>query len=70
MESVVLDSGNWRQWNVAERGRSLGKVFLRLLFPFYRPLAWWELARQTPYIFLHISAFAVILRKVENLPTA
>jgi hypothetical protein len=70
VDSAVLDSGNWRQWKVAERGRPLGRVFLRLLFPFYRPLSWWELARQAPYIFFHISAFAVILRKIENSPVA
>jgi len=63
-ESAIIDSGNWRQWNAAERGRPLGHTIARLLTPFYRPLKWWDLARQSPYIFKHITAFAVILRKV------
>jgi len=62
--SAVIDSGNWRHWNSAERGRTLGHTIARLLTPFYRPTKWWELARQSPYIFKHITAFAVILRKV------
>jgi len=63
IESAILDSGNWRQWNVAERGRPLGRFIARLFVPFYRPVKWWELVRQSPYIFRHITAFAVILRK-------
>jgi hypothetical protein len=64
VEGAIIDSGNWRQWNVAERGRPLARVLVRLLLPFYRPLSWWELMRQAPYIFFHISAFAVVLRKI------
>jgi hypothetical protein len=63
VESAVIDSGNWRQWNVAERGRPLGRTLARLMVPFYRPAKWWELARQSPYIFKHITAFALVLRK-------
>ena len=64
VEGAIIDSGNWRRWNAAERGRALGRTIARLLTPFYRPLKWWDLARQSPYIFKHITAFAVILRKV------
>lgn len=63
VDSGIIDSGNWRQWNVAERGRSLPQMIARLFTPFYRPAKWWELARQAPYIFKHITAFALILRK-------
>lgn len=63
VDSAIIDSGNWRQWNVAERGRPLGRTLARLLVPFYRPKKWWELARQAPYIFKHITAFAVVMRK-------
>lgn len=63
VDSAIIDSGNWRQWNVAERGRTLSRTVARLMLPFYRPVKWWELARQTPYIFKHITAFAIILRK-------
>lgn len=66
IDSAILDSGNWRQWNVAERGRPLGRTIARLLIPFYRPAKWWELARQSPYIFKHITAFALILRKIAT----
>ncbi len=63
VDSAIIDSGNWRQWNAAERGRPLGRTLARLLVPFYRPKKWWELARQSPYIFKHITAFALVLRK-------
>jgi hypothetical protein len=63
VDSGIIDSGNWRQWNIAERGRPLWRTIARLLTPFYRPTKWWELARQTPYIFKHITAFVLILRK-------
>src|SRR5207237_1276028 len=63
VESAIIDSGNWRDWNAAERGRPLTRALLRLLVPFYRPRKWLELARQSPYIFKHIRSFAVVLRK-------
>jgi hypothetical protein len=63
VDSAIIDSGNWRQWNIAERGRPLWRTIVRLFVPFYRPAKWWEVARQTPYIFKHITAFALILRK-------
>lgn len=63
VDSAIIDSGNWRQWDPAERGRPLGRTIVRLLVPFYRPAKWWELARQAPYIIKPISAFALILRK-------
>jgi hypothetical protein len=63
MDSGIISSGNWRQWDAAERGRPLARTVLRLLFPFYRPKKWWELARQALYIFKHISAFVLVLRK-------
>jgi hypothetical protein len=63
VDSAIIDSGNWRQWNAAERGRPLSRTIVRLFIPFYRPGKWWELARQAPYIFKHITAFALILRK-------
>jgi hypothetical protein len=64
VESAVIDSGNWRQWDARERGRSLARTVVRLIVPFYRPLKWWEeLARGRPYFFKHITAFAIILRK-------
>ncbi len=67
IDSAIIDSGNWRQWNKAERGRPLSRTLARLLVPFYRPAKWWELARQAPYIFKHITAFAVVLRKEPSL---
>src|SRR6516165_3434611 len=63
VDSAIIDSGNWRRWNSAERGRPLWRAIARLLFPLYRPVNWWELARQAPYIFKHITAFALILQK-------
>ncbi len=63
IDSAIIDSGNWRQWNAAERGRPLSRTIMRLFMPFYHPGKWWELARQAPYIFRHITAFALILRK-------
>jgi hypothetical protein len=63
IDSAIIDSGNWRQWNRAERGRPLARTLARLLVPFYRPKKWWELVRQAPYIFKHITAFAVVLQK-------
>jgi hypothetical protein len=63
IDGGIISSGNWRQWDVAERGRPLGRTILRLLVPFYRPDKWWEVARQAPYIIRDISAFALILRK-------
>jgi hypothetical protein len=66
VDSAIIDSGNWRQWNSAERGRPLWRAIARLFFPFYRPMKWWECARQAPYIFKHITAFALILRKNPN----
>lgn len=63
VDSAIIDSGNWRQWSAAERGRPLGRTLARLLLPFYEPKKWWELARQTPYIFKHITAFAMVMRK-------
>lgn len=63
VDSAIINSGNWRQWDAAERGRPLGRTILRLLTPFYRPTKWWELARQAPYILWDISAFVLILRK-------
>src|SRR5262249_8002066 len=62
-DSAIIDSGNWRQWDARERGRSLARTIARLLVPFYRPLKWWELARGLPYFFKHITAFVMILRK-------
>jgi hypothetical protein len=63
IDSAIINYGNWRQWDTAERGRPLGRTMLRLLVPFYRPNKWWELARQAPYIFRDICAFALVLRK-------
>ncbi len=63
VDSAIIDSGNWRQWRVAERGRPLGRSLVRMLVPFYRPKKWLELIRQSPYLFKHIKAFAVVLRK-------
>jgi glycosyltransferase involved in cell wall biosynthesis/GT2 family glycosyltransferase len=64
VESAIIDSGNWRQWNKSERGgRTLGRAAARLLLPMYRPGKWLELARQSPYFFRHVRAFAMVLRK-------
>ncbi|MGA2441338.1 MAG: glycosyltransferase, partial [Tepidisphaeraceae bacterium] len=55
---------NWRRWNKSERGgRDLWRAAARLLAPFYRPGKWWELARQSPYFFKHVRAFAMVLQK-------
>lgn len=63
VDSAIIDSGNWRQWNDKERGRPLWRTIARLLVPFYRPVKWWETAHQAPYLIKHITAFALILRK-------
>ena len=63
VDSAIIDSGNWQQWDARERGRSLARTIARLLVPVYRPLKWWELARGLPYFFKHITAFVIILRK-------
>ena len=63
VDSAIIDSGNWREWNAGERGRPLGRTIARLLMPLYRPTKWWELARQSPYIFKHITAYMLVLRK-------
>ena len=63
IDSAIIDGGNWRRWNPAERGRPLTRFILRLLTPFYRPRKWWEVARQAPYIFKRITAFGLVLRK-------
>ncbi|HEY7116030.1 MAG TPA: hypothetical protein VH475_05570 [Tepidisphaeraceae bacterium] len=68
VESATIDSGNWRQWKAAERGRTLGRTLARLLTPFYRPRKWWELARQSPYLCKHITAFALVMQKQVNNP--
>jgi hypothetical protein len=62
IDSAVIDSGNWRQWHVGERGRSLARTVARMLVPFYKPRQWWDVAQQLPYLFKHITAFAIILR--------
>jgi hypothetical protein len=63
VDSAVIESGNWRQRDDRERGRSLARAVMRLMVPFYRPLRWWELARGVPYFFEHITALAIILRR-------
>ena len=63
IDGAIIDSGNWRQWNKAERGRALGRTIVRLMVPVYRPRKWWELVRQSPYLLRHIKSFAVVLRK-------
>jgi len=61
---AILDAGNWRQWDPAERGgQTLARAVLRLLMPFYRPAKWRGLARQAPYLFKHASAFGVVLQR-------
>jgi hypothetical protein len=61
--SATLDAGNWRQWRVAERGRSLTRTLLRLCTPFYRPIEWWNVAHQVPYLLRHLRTFGLVLRK-------
>lgn len=65
IESAILDGGDFRNWNSRERGGSLPRMLIRLLVPLYRPRRWLEVARRTPYLFKHIRAFSVILRKVN-----
>ncbi|MBA2708499.1 MAG: methyltransferase type 11 [Gemmatimonadaceae bacterium] len=65
VDGAIVDSGNWRQWNNYERGRSLPRTLVRLMLPFYRPRKWRELARRA-WIFKHISAFGVVLRKTRK----
>src|SRR5260370_9935859 len=48
VDIAIIDGGNWRQWNVAERGRTLWHAIVRLLFPCYRSVKWLEVARQAP----------------------
>lgn len=59
----ILDSGNWRNWNAAERGgRSFPRALARLCVPFYRPRKWLEVFWEAPYFLRHIRTFAVVLR--------
>jgi hypothetical protein len=59
----IIDAGNWRQWDRAERGRTLPRTVARLMVPVYRPSKWREVAVQVPYFFKHLKTFAVLLRK-------
>jgi hypothetical protein len=52
----------WR-WTDAERGRSLGRWFARLLIPLPRPRAWLQVVRQAPYLVRPATATAVVLRR-------
>lgn len=61
--SSIIDGGNWRTWNSAEGGRSLGRTLVRLCTPFYRPRQWWLLARRSPFLIRHKKAFAMVLKK-------
>ena len=61
--SATLDAGNWRQWRVAERGRTLSRTLLRLCTPFYRPSEWWNVGHQAPYLLRHLRTFALVLHK-------
>lgn len=65
VSSRVIDGGNWRDWNPRERGMSLSRMGARLMFPGYRPRRWWRLARTLPYVWVHIQAFGIVLRRVE-----
>lgn len=61
--SAILDSGNWRRWNPAERGgRSFPRALARLFLPFYRPRKWVEVFWEAPYFLRSIRTFAVLLR--------
>jgi hypothetical protein len=63
LESAIIDAGNWRQWNVHERGgRSVSRTLARACVPFYRPSKWLEVAVQVPYVIKHIKTWAVVLR--------
>lgn len=63
VDSAIIDAGNWRQWNPAERGgRGLSRTLARACLPFYRPSKWLEVAVQIPYVIKHIKTWAVVLR--------
>ena len=62
VDSAVIDSGNWRQWDAAERARSLPRYLARLATPVWKPRLWWAAVR-SPYLIRHITAFGVILKK-------
>ena len=64
VEGAIIDGGNWRQWNPGERGgRSLGRFLARICIPFYRPGEWLQIVPHIPYLFRHMKAYAVLLRK-------
>ncbi len=63
VDSAIIDAGNWRQWNVHERGgRTVSRTLARACMPFYRPSKWLEVAHQVPYVVKHIKTWAVVLR--------
>jgi len=64
VDRAIIDSGNWRQWTPGERGgRSLGRFLLRIAAPFHRPREWARTLPHLPYVFRHMKAYAVLLRK-------
>lgn len=64
LAGAIIDSGNWRQWSAGERGgRSLGRFLGRMCLPIHRPLEWIRMLPHVPYIFRHMKAYAVLLRK-------
>jgi len=58
VEGEILEAGQWDRG-----GRTLGRLALRLALPIHRPGKWWELARQVPWAWRQISAFAAVLQK-------
>lgn len=63
VDSRQIDSGNCRQWNNYERGRSLGRALARMCVPFYRPRQWVKVFGQIPFLFRHIRAYMLLLEK-------
>ena len=65
VDSAIIDSGNWRQWHPGERGgRSLLRFLTRMCAPCYRPAEWLRLLPHVPYLFRHMKAYVILLKKV------
>ncbi|MDP9346104.1 MAG: hypothetical protein M3P44_10330 [Actinomycetota bacterium] len=64
VHTAMINAGNWRQWDRAERGNvPVWRMLVRLATPFYRPRSWLATARYAPYLVKNSTAFAMVLRR-------
>ena len=64
VDSAIINAGNWRQWDRAERANvPVWRMLVRLAAPFYRPRSWLLTARYAPYLIKNSTAFGIVLRR-------